>query len=94
MLDLNVPRLIRLSPNWAAPIPLSGEPAFLTLTEFRYVRNTKQWYDSQLFVHGAMGRELSQDSLWYRCGCDLLWRFVISAGDDPRCDFSAKAFCE
>jgi hypothetical protein len=43
MLDLNVPRLIRLSPNWAAPIPLPGEPAFLTLTEFRYVRNTKQW---------------------------------------------------
>jgi hypothetical protein len=37
-LDLNVPRLIRLSPNWAAPIPLPGEPAFLTLTEVRYVR--------------------------------------------------------
>jgi hypothetical protein len=35
MLDLNVPRLIRLSPNWAAPIPLPGEPAFLTLTEVR-----------------------------------------------------------
>jgi hypothetical protein len=37
-LDLNVPRFIRLSPNWAAPIPLPGEPAFLTLTEVRYVR--------------------------------------------------------
>lgn len=37
-LDLNVPRLNRLSPNWAAPIPLPGEPAFLTLTEVRYVR--------------------------------------------------------
>lgn len=36
-LDLNEPRLVRLSPNWAAPIPLPGEPAFLTLTENRYV---------------------------------------------------------
>jgi hypothetical protein len=36
-LDLNGPRLVRLSPNWAAPIPLSGESAFLTLTENRYV---------------------------------------------------------
>jgi hypothetical protein len=36
-LDLNGPRLVRLSPNWAAPIPLPGEPAFLTLTENRYV---------------------------------------------------------
>ena len=36
-LDLNGPRLVRLSPNWAAPIPLPGEAAFLTLTENRYV---------------------------------------------------------
>lgn len=36
-LDLNGPRLVRLSPNWAAPIPLPGESAFLTLTENRYV---------------------------------------------------------
>jgi hypothetical protein len=36
-LDLNGPRLVRLSPNWAAPVPLPGEPAFLTLTENRYV---------------------------------------------------------
>lgn len=36
-LDLNGPRLMRLSPNWAAPIPLPGESAFLTLTENRYV---------------------------------------------------------
>src|SRR5581483_6952687 len=36
-LDLNGPRFVRLSPNWAAPIPLPGEPAFLTLTENRYV---------------------------------------------------------
>jgi hypothetical protein len=35
--DLNGPRLVRLSPNWAAPIPLPGESAFLTLTENRYV---------------------------------------------------------
>src|SRR5437667_8368765 len=36
-LDLNGPRFVRLSPNWAAPIPLPGEAAFLTLTENRYV---------------------------------------------------------
>jgi len=37
-LDLTAPRLIRLSPNWAAPIVLPGEPAFLTLAEVRYVQ--------------------------------------------------------
>ena len=36
-LDLTGPRLVRLSPNWAAPIPLPGEAAFLTFTENRYV---------------------------------------------------------
>jgi hypothetical protein len=36
-LDLNGPRFVRLSPNWAAPVPLPGEPNFLTLTENRYV---------------------------------------------------------
>jgi hypothetical protein len=36
-LDLNGKRLVRLSPNWATPIPLPGESAFLTLTENRYV---------------------------------------------------------
>jgi hypothetical protein len=36
-LELNGPRLVRLSPNWAAPIPLPGEAAFLTFTENRYV---------------------------------------------------------
>jgi len=36
-LDLTDPRLVRLSPNWAAPIPLRGEAAFLTFTENRYV---------------------------------------------------------
>ena len=36
-LDLTDPRLVRLSPNWATPIPLPGESAFLTLTENRYV---------------------------------------------------------
>jgi hypothetical protein len=35
--DLNGPRLVRLSPNWAAPIPLPGEATFLTFTENRYV---------------------------------------------------------
>jgi hypothetical protein len=36
-LDFTGPRLVRLSPNWATPIPLTGEPAFLTFTENRYV---------------------------------------------------------
>jgi hypothetical protein len=36
-LDLSTPRIIGLSPNWAVPIPLPGEAAFLTLTENRYV---------------------------------------------------------
>ena len=36
-LDFTSPRLVRLSPNWAAPIPLPGEAAFLTFTENRYV---------------------------------------------------------
>ena len=36
-LDFTDPRLVRLSPNWATPIPLPGEPAFLTFTENRYV---------------------------------------------------------
>jgi hypothetical protein len=36
-LDLTSPRLVRVSPNWAAPIPLPGEAAFLTFAENRYV---------------------------------------------------------
>jgi hypothetical protein len=36
-LDLTGPRLVRLSPNWATPIPLPGQPCFLTFTENRYV---------------------------------------------------------
>jgi hypothetical protein len=36
-LDLVNRRLVRFSPNWAAPIPLPGEPAFLTWTSERYV---------------------------------------------------------
>ena len=36
-LDLSAPRFVRLSPNWATPIPLPGEAAFLTFTENRYV---------------------------------------------------------
>jgi len=36
-LDLTNRRFVRLSPNWAAPIPLPGESAFLTITYVRYV---------------------------------------------------------
>ena len=35
--DLHTKRLVRLSPNWASPFPLPGEPSFLTWTENRYV---------------------------------------------------------
>jgi hypothetical protein len=35
--DFNKRKLIRLSPNYATPIPLPGEAAFLTLTENRSV---------------------------------------------------------
>jgi hypothetical protein len=44
MLDLANRRFVRLSeprgengPNWAAPFPLPGEPAFLTMSYVRYV---------------------------------------------------------
>ncbi len=36
-LDLTNRRFVRLSPNWAAPFPLPGEGAFLTMTYVRYV---------------------------------------------------------
>ena len=36
-LDLNGRRFVRLSPNWAAPIPLPGETSFLTMDYVRYV---------------------------------------------------------
>jgi len=36
-LDLTNRRFVRLSPNWAAPFPLPGEGAFLTMTYNRYV---------------------------------------------------------
>jgi hypothetical protein len=35
--DLNGKRIVNLSPNWAAPFPLPGEPGFLTFTMVRYV---------------------------------------------------------
>jgi hypothetical protein len=36
-LDLGLKRFVRLSSNWAMPLPLPGESAFLTFTENRYV---------------------------------------------------------
>jgi hypothetical protein len=36
-LDLTNRRFVRLAPNWAAPFPLPGEPAFLAMTYQRYV---------------------------------------------------------
>jgi hypothetical protein len=36
-LDLDGPRLVRLSPNWATPITIPGQAGFLTWTSNRYV---------------------------------------------------------
>jgi hypothetical protein len=36
-LDLTSRRFVRLSPNWAAPVPLPGDPAFLAMAYVRYV---------------------------------------------------------
>lgn len=36
-LDLTSRRFVRLSPNWAAPFPLPGDGAFLSMTYNRYV---------------------------------------------------------
>jgi hypothetical protein len=36
--NFNTRKLVRLSVNWATPIPLPGEAAFLTLTENRYAQ--------------------------------------------------------
>lgn len=36
-LDLNERRFVRLSPNGAAPVPLLGQSAFITMTDVRYV---------------------------------------------------------
>ncbi|MDP9004652.1 MAG: hypothetical protein M3N12_07665, partial [Verrucomicrobiota bacterium] len=36
-LDLTNRRFVRLSPNWAAPIPLPGESAFMAMSYVRYV---------------------------------------------------------
>jgi hypothetical protein len=36
-LDLTNRRFVRLSPNWAAPFPLPGDGAFLSMTYVRYV---------------------------------------------------------
>ncbi len=36
-LDLTNRQFVRLSPNWAAPFPLPGEPAFLAMNYQRYI---------------------------------------------------------
>src|SRR5262249_16060876 len=56
-LDLNTARFVRLSPNWAAPIPLPGQPAFLTFTENRYVPipGSKKTANSSYMEHWDAG---------------------------------------
>jgi hypothetical protein len=79
-LDLNGPRFVRLSPNWAAPIPLPGEPNFLALTENRYVAisGTEK---GELLLHRALGRAVAERSLREtESGGGFLWRVDVSPG--------------
>jgi hypothetical protein len=65
--DFNKRKLIRLSPNWASPIPLPGEAAFLTLTENRYVQipgTTKTAICSYLERWGANIKEDCLEKRW------------------------------
>jgi hypothetical protein len=50
-LDLVNRRFVRLSPNWAAPVPLPGQSAFLTWTSERYVEipNSKKTANCSYF---------------------------------------------
>src|SRR5947199_4211507 len=62
--DFNKRKLIQLSPNYATPIPLPGEAAFLTLTENRYVQipgSTKTENCSYVERWGANIKERSHD---------------------------------
>ena len=67
-LDLTRKRFVRLSPNWATPFPLSGESAFLTFTENRYVpipgskKTANCWYIEhwdEMLSHIRYAREKS-----------------------------------
>ncbi len=65
--DFNKRKLIRLSPNWATPVPLPGEAAFLTLTENRYVQipgATKTAICSYLERWGADIKEDCLEKRW------------------------------
>jgi hypothetical protein len=65
--DFNKRKLIRLSPNWATPVPLPGEAAFLTLTENRYVQipgTTKTAICSYLERWGADIKEDCLEKRW------------------------------
>ncbi len=65
--DFNKRKLIRLSPNWATPIPLPGEAGFLTLTENRYVQipgTTKTALCSYLERWGADIKEDCLEKGW------------------------------
>lgn len=69
--DFNKRKLVRLSPNWAEPIPLPGEAAFLTLTENRYVQipgTTKTAICSYL---ERWGLEIKEDCLEKRWAADI-----------------------
>jgi hypothetical protein len=54
--ELTGPRLVRLSPNWATPIPLPGEAAFLTYRE-PLCAHPRQQENGELFLHGTLGRK-------------------------------------
>ena len=55
-LDLTNRRFVRLSPNWAAPFPLPGEPAFLTLNYHAIRPDPGHEEDRELQLPGTLGR--------------------------------------
>jgi hypothetical protein len=96
--DFNKRKLIRLSPNWATPIPLPGEAAFLTLTENRYVQipgTTKTAICSYLERWGA---DIEEDCLEKRWAADIKQEFFEDEswrdfGDPHLCRRAGGALC-
>ncbi|HEY4271851.1 MAG TPA: hypothetical protein VGM65_07585 [Candidatus Udaeobacter sp.] len=69
--DFNKRKLIRLSPNWATPIPLPGEAAFLTLTENRYVQIPGTTKTAICFYLERWGADIKEDCLEKRWAAEI-----------------------
>jgi hypothetical protein len=73
--DFNKRKLIRLSPNWATPIPLPGEAAFLTLTENRYVQIPGTTKTAICSYVERWGPDIKQDCLEKRWAAEIKQEF-------------------